>query len=87
MEFPSAKEIKKLADACRKAGIISFKGCGIEFTLSDEAPRSPAQRRAQATPVQFVEQTDVETDDLTPDQLLFYSVGGGVTAEDEKVAE
>lgn len=88
MELPSAKELKKLADACRKAGIISFKGGGIEFTLSDEAPIS-SHKRAKAAKVAFVEQGDIETDSPSPEELLMWSVGGGVSLDpnETKAAE
>lgn len=40
MALPSPKELKKLADACRKAGIVTFKADGIEFTLADLPQKS-----------------------------------------------
>ena len=38
MALPTPKELLKLANACRKAGIVQFKGDGIEFTLTDSRP-------------------------------------------------
>ena len=35
MPLPTLKELLKLANACRKAGIVTFKGEGVEFTLAD----------------------------------------------------
>ena len=43
----TAKEIKKLAEACRKAGLKTFKCPEFEFTLGD-APVKPARTRAGA---------------------------------------
>jgi len=81
MQLPSPKELKKLAAACRAAGITSFKGGGIEFTLSDEAPTPSAYKRAKAAQV-FVEQGEVENEgEPTPEELLLWSVGGGLPIE------
>lgn len=75
MDLPSAKEIKRLADACRKAGIRSFKGGGIEFELKDDAPQSD-YKKAKAAKRPFEDDTQPETEELSPDALLFWSVGG-----------
>ncbi len=76
------KQLKKLADECRKAGITSFKGYGVEFTLSEEAPVSRYKaKKAQAgagKKVYHQGPEEPETEDLTEEQLLFYSVGGGI---------
>lgn len=76
MALPTAKELKKLAAACRAAGISSFKGEGIEFTLSADAPvKRPraAQAPKKAAPVDLGENA-VETDEMSPEALLFWSV-------------
>lgn len=70
------KELKKLAKACRDAGIKHFKNAEIEFTLADEAPQSPYKRK-QASNSSTSGDT-IETSELSPDQLLEWSVGGGV---------
>lgn len=73
MDFPSPKELKKLADACRKAGIRVFKGNGIEFTLSEDAPISNYKKsKVKAAP-----QADkpFESDSLSAEELLFWSTG------------
>ncbi len=83
------KELKKLAAACRAAGIKHYKADGIEFTLSDEAPVSQYKKRksnikdspvGQDTP--FSEQGS--WDSLTQDQKLFYSVSDNPFTEEEK---
>ena len=38
MTLPDIKALKKLASACRSAGIKHFKGVDFEFTLSEEPP-------------------------------------------------
>lgn len=76
MEFPDYKALKKLADACRKAGIKTFKGDGIEFTLTDEAPVSQYKqtKRATAVPANLIEDA-FTSDSLPEDALLFWSAG------------
>ncbi len=80
MDFPSPKELKKLAAACRKAGIKAFKGPTFEFTLSDDAPMSNYKRSKQSTSPQpdkpFV------SDSLSEEDLMFWS-----TADDQSVSE
>lgn len=70
MNLPSAKELAKLAKACRAAGITSFKGGGIEFTLSDSVPPPKAKKQdlPQTAP------TQIESDELGYDALLHWSV-------------
>ena len=70
----SAKEIKRLADSCRKAGIKTFKGYGVEFTLSDEAPLSNYKKSKHVTAPSAVD-TKFESDSLSEDDLLFWSSG------------
>lgn len=74
------KELKKLADACRKAGIKHYKSGDIEFTLADEAPVSNYKKRKPKSPLTSLEvapDAPVKSDGwdtLTEDQKLFYSV-------------
>lgn len=42
--LPSAKELKKLAKACREAGISHLKSGDIEFTLTGYGPIKSAKR-------------------------------------------
>ena len=64
------KQLKKLAAACRAAGIKHFKCNDYEFTLSDELP-VPARK---GNKVDHGVTDHVETESLTETQLLFYSV-------------
>ncbi len=73
------KDLKKLAAACRAAGIKHYKADGVEFTLSDEAPESPyKKRKAKKSPQKDPEPgAPIDSDgwdSLTEDQKLFYSV-------------
>lgn len=67
------KELKALAEACRKAGISKFKCGNLEFELAPEAPQS-AYKRAKAEKAPSVEQGPIETDELSPYETLMYSV-------------
>lgn len=74
----SPKELKKLAAACRLAGIKIYKGDGFEFTLSDEAPpvSSYKKKQMQTNPQAKTSQSeDFESDSLSEDALLFWSTG------------
>jgi len=73
MTLPSAKEIAKLATACRKAGISTFKGGGIEFTLTDTMPPSKqSKKQLQASPSSSND--TIETDEPGYEALLHWSV-------------
>lgn len=74
----SPKEIKKLADACRRAGIKSFKNSEVEFTLSDVLPIVPTRirREQKATVSDVLQQPDAvinNENELSEDDLLFWS--------------
>lgn len=71
MDFPDPKALKKLADACRKAGIKSFKGYGLEFTLDDRQP----EHRSSKAKHNHGEQGDIESTSLSPEELMFWSTG------------
>lgn len=84
--LPNAKELKKLAEACRKAGICSFKGYGVEFTLSEQIPAKRSRNRgmrpaASAQPSQE-DTSPFASDTLSEEELLFFSVGTGVPIDD-----
>lgn len=82
MNFPSVKELKKLAAACRKAGISNFKyhqDGSYEFSLDPTAAvEEPKPRKSQAKQ-QFVPLNEPKeaftADSLTEDELLFWSAG------------
>lgn len=68
------KELKRLAAACRKAGISHFKSADYEFTLTEEQPKS-AYRQAKAATQPSGDSGKFESDSLTNDELLFWSTG------------
>lgn len=78
------KELKKLADACRKAGIKHFKSADYEFTLTDDAPVS-AYKQSKSTSARqnaSAPDTKFESDSLTQDELLFWSTGNPAEQSD-----
>ena len=95
MDLQDPKALKKLVDSCRKAGITTFKGFGVEFTVGPE-PEKRHRRKAERTiEVQgpngkeriaaYAAPKDetIHTDTPTEEELLFWSSGGG---EDEATA-
>jgi hypothetical protein len=81
MTLPSAKEIAKLAAACRKAGITTFKGGGIEFTLSEKAPETKAAKKAELTGES--NPAAPKSEELSYEQLLGWSITGLEEAEEK----
>jgi hypothetical protein len=79
MPIPTAKELKKLAKACRDAGIHYFKSADFEFTLNGVAPEKPSRSRSSSSDVQG----EIESDSLTEEELLYWSTNGGSPMEIE----
>jgi len=75
MATPTAKELKKLAKACRDAGIHYFKGDGFEFTLTGVVPEKPSRKAPQPE----ADMSKIETDTPTEEELMFWSTGGGLS--------
>lgn len=72
--LPTAKELKKLAAACRAAGIYSFKCGDLEFTLGDKPVKQNNKKAIQRTgEVQDPIDAAFEQDALTQDELLLWS--------------
>lgn len=69
------KALKKLAAACRKAGIKSFKGHGVEFTLTDEDPAPKVHKNSRPEPSYESVAAEFQADTLTEEQLLMWSTG------------
>jgi hypothetical protein len=70
MALPTSKELRRLAADCRKAGIKHFKCGEIEFTLGD----SPAPARKGKAVDSERPDADFQSDELTEEQLLGWSV-------------
>jgi hypothetical protein len=71
----SPKDLKKLAKACREAGITHFKNAEIEFTLSEDAPVLTTKKKAD---MPIIDQHLETPDAISEEDLLFWSAGGGV---------
>jgi hypothetical protein len=81
------KELKKLADMCRKVGIYHFKQDGVEFTLSDKPQSKASKQHSKQTgaEVKAVIDEAFEAEGLTQDALLMWSAlpadGSGESAQ------
>lgn len=75
--LPKASELIKLAKACRRAGIVSFKSPEYEFILTEDAPVTNRATKKLFLPIQQ-SQGEIETDSLSPEDLLFYSVSNPI---------
>ncbi len=85
MDLPDTKQLKKLADACRKAGIKTCSYEGLTITLDDSYTAQPSaylRRKAKvegkpAAPAkEFIQGTSIPVDTLSPEELMFLSCGG-----------
>lgn len=61
-------ELKKFLTICRRSGLKEIK-CGDISVVFGDLP--------QKTTGGSEESEEIETDELTPEQLAFFSVGGG----------
>lgn len=68
MALPNPKDIKKLAEVCRKAGIIHFKSADFEFTLDPNSQPIVVNQAQKQTA--YGPDPTFETDTLTDAQLL-----------------
>ncbi len=77
MNFPDPKKLKKLASACRKAGLKSFKCADFEFVLADDAPVSSYKRSKVPAPQPDAPASSslFQSDTLSDEELLFWSSG------------
>lgn len=74
----SLKDLKKLIHLCRAQGVETIKVHGIEFTLGAEPEKqtkatAPVKHYASIAPGGITAETTIETEELTEEQLLFYS--------------
>lgn len=69
------KELKKLVKDCRTLGILHYKTPELEFTLSAEKPVKVALQ-AQKQTQNNVQADEIESDTLTPEQLMWWSAVG-----------
>lgn len=85
MKLETLQDVEKLLKLCRKLGVESVRvgEYDTEFKLGP-APQAAASKRAAAkvqhqiiAPGGITDTTPIETTELTPDQLLMWSVTGG----------
>lgn len=74
------KDLKKLAAACRAAGIASFKSGDVEFTLSDSKPTARKSKPTTTKEVPKDAGLDLDPasdgwDSLSPEERLLWSTG------------
>jgi hypothetical protein len=83
MDSLDPKAIKKLAAACRAAGIESFKGFGVEFTLAPKSAEKaqPKTAKSKENPISGPDK-EIETEELSASDMLFWSV----TSDTEEAA-
>jgi len=73
-----AKALKKIASACRKAGIKSYKCAEFEFVLTDDAPMSQYKQSGHKVSQSdgSTKVDDIASESLTETELLFWSSTG-----------
>jgi len=86
MSLPDYKNLKKLADFCRKTGIKHYKCDEFEFTLSDDKPVSNYKKRTEIKSKRELQQDSLNDDiakenSLTEEELLFWSTGPELSNE------
>lgn len=85
MDAPDAKKLIALAKACRRAGISEFEGFGFKFSLAPESPKEKAVKAKKATSNEIQDPLDssFNSEGLSEEDKLFWSVGGGIPAEND----
>lgn len=79
MKIDNLKELRALVKEMRKSGIDAIKIDGIEFTLQDTQPKAKKQAITSTyTPGIITADTRIITEELTPEQMLFYSADSGI---------
>ncbi len=85
MKIDNLKDLRQLIKACRDGGVTTIEADGVKLTLLPKAASKAAPTDysndfpeanipiPQYTPV---EQGKIATEELTPDQLMFYSAVG-----------
>lgn len=82
MKIDSLKDLEKLVKLCRKVGIDAIKIDNIEFALAHQPTKLKATTIAPAAyaPGGITEDTRIDMpDELTQEQLLMWSAGGGTS--------
>lgn len=78
MVIKDIKDLKQIIDLCRKTGIESIKIDNVEMHLGPAPIKytttTKSTPKAYTPPGVVTEDTQITTDELTPEQLLFFSV-------------
>lgn len=74
MNLPDLDKLEQVIKLCRKQGVKSIKIDNVELTLADARPISKRSKKAQTNEVQG----RVESDEPSAEELLLWSVGGGM---------
>lgn len=83
LNLPNAKELRRLAAACRKAGITKFKQGDLELTISEDAPAKVVKLTTKsASSVQDTVDNDGDWESLSDEAKLLWSVGGDQAQEE-----
>lgn len=80
MPLPSPKELKKIAKACREAGIKVYRAEGIELHFTDEAPvkhKMKSKKQTTVDPEYTSADGDFVSEALNEEALLFWSASDG----------
>lgn len=85
MKIESLKDLEKVIKLCRKLGVEVIKVDGVELVLGHMATPSPQRSwtapkvsLAAYPPNGITSDTKIITDELTPEQMLFYSADPSV---------
>lgn len=93
MKIDSLKDLEKLIKLCRKTGIEAIEVEGLKMNLGptpviiSEKRQKSVQKSNDMLPVYtpggITEDTKIETNGLTDEQLLFYSAQGHIDNEQQ----
>lgn len=90
MTIKDIKDLEKVIKLCRKLGVDAIKVDGVEFQLGQVRDRSvsirtqPPQYNSTFLSTGITEDTKIEIEELTEEQLLFYSAVQGEVPESQQ---
>jgi len=89
MKLETIKDLEKVIKLCRKLGVDAIKVDGVEFALGREPVRAKASvpyagQELSLMPNGITEDTKIEVEGLTDEQLMFYSAVQGEIPESQQ---
>lgn len=78
IKIPDLKDLERVIELCRKKGVSSITLGDVRLEIREEAPKSNYKKRKENE----LEHNPIDpyanfpTDNLTEEQLMFYSSGG-----------